>query len=301
MTAKFVSILRENNGTKYSARVDQEPKFFVGNRVHFQDKETLRIGLANASGGTGIPVYDPAQHRARHGFWADFIFPTVRCESRGIFHCINTYDRAFFTFSFLQYAAHVPDGDFIRFFRRLLGLTLAADYFPDLMIKDGAVFRITQAGAVRLETPQTTEPLMKYLNPTTSEVEDIKAINAAKFIHWCDNDPQHQALQVDVGVEHFREAMKVYAKLYSLDGRGDKVCLVVADIRHQGRAKSADIISALNTAGDDERAYKNLLEFGKVVYPQRIATLKAEVAKSEAAGILGRRKYSVAEGDFVST
>jgi len=293
MAAKFVSISMEEG--KYFAKVDSGPKFFVGKKMHFMGT----TGLANGVASANAPIYDPAAHRGTHGFWADFIFPTVKCESRGIFHCVNTYDRARFTFTFLQYGAHVPDGDFVKFFRRLLSLGAGAEYFPDLVVKDGAICRATETGTVRLESPETTEPLMQYLNPGLKEVEEIEAINAAKFIHWCDNDPQHPALQVAVGVEHLREAMKGYAQRYSLDGRSDKVCLVVADIRHQGRAKSSQILSALNTNGDDEKAFKNLLEIGKELFAVRVATLKSEANKLVAAGILGQRKYSVQQGDFV--
>ncbi|MGE0131736.1 MAG: hypothetical protein AB7U82_26940 [Blastocatellales bacterium] len=293
MAAKFVGISMEDG--RFFARVDNGPKFFVGKKVHFMGM----TGLANAVSSANTPIYNPAAHRATHGFWADFIFPTVKCESRGIFHCINTYDRARFTFTFLQYAAHVANGDFVKFFRRLLSLGAGAEYFPDLVIKDGAICRVTETGIVRLETPETSEPLMQYLNPSVNEVEEIEAVNAAKFIHWCDNDPQHQALQVAVGIEHLREAMKKYAQRYSLDGRSDKVCLVVSDIRHQGRGKSSQILSALNTNGNDEKAFKNLLEIGKELYAGRIATLKTETNKLVAAGILGRRKYSAQQGDFV--
>jgi hypothetical protein len=93
--------------------------------------------------------------------------------------------------------------------------------------------------------------------------------------------------------------MKGYAQRYSLDGRGDKVCLVIADIRHQGRGRSSQILQALNTNGDDEKAFKNLLEIGKEIYAGRIATLKSETSKLVAAGLLGRGKYSVLLGDFV--
>jgi len=293
MAAKFVSISMENG--KFFAKVDNGPKFFVGKKVHFMGM----TGLVNAVASADTPIYDPAAYRAAHAFWADFIFPTVKCESGGIFHCVNTYDRARFTFTFLQYAAHVPNGDFVKFFRRLLALGAGAEYFPDLVIKDGAVCRVTEAGTVKLETPETAEPLMRYLNPSLDEVEEIEAINAAKFIHWCDNDPQHQALQVAVGIEHLREAMKGYAQRYSLDGRSDKVCLVVADIRHQGRGRSSQILSALNTGGNDEKAFKNLLEIGKELYAGRVATLKAEIGKQATAGIMGKRKYSAQQGDFV--
>src|SRR5215813_14079001 len=256
MAAKFVSISMENG--KFFAKVDNGPKFFVGKKVHFMGM----TGLVNAVASADTPIYDPAAYRAAHGFWADFIFPTVKCESGGIFHCVNTYDRARFTFTFLQYAAHVPNGDFVKFFRRLLALGAGAEYFPDLVIEDGAVCRLTEAGTVKLETPETAEPLMRYLNPSLDEVEEIEAINAAKFIHWCDNDPQHQALQVTVGNGHLREPLKGYARRYSLVGRSYKVCVVVADIRHQLRGKSSPALSGLKPSGKHDGRLNSLLRMG---------------------------------------
>jgi len=293
MPVKLISISMENN--QFFARVDGGPKFFVGKKVKYGDG----FGLANATFTATTPKYDPAQHRDKHGFWADFIFPTSQCESRGVFHCINSYDRARFTFSFLQYAAHVANGDFVKFFRKLLALNSAADYFPDLTLKDNVIHRITETGLVRLEEGNPPLPLMNYLNPSLNEVEEIEAINAAKFVHWADNDPEHQRLQVEIGVRHFSENMKLYSDRYGLNGRGDKVCLVVADIRHQGRAKSSVILAALNTGGDDEKAFKNLLEIGEEVYPGRIETLRKTINKSVAEGILGKRKYDREKGEFV--
>lgn len=235
--------------------------------------------------------YDPATHAPAHGIWAHFILPTCTAESNGAFNCLNTYDRAFFTFTFLQYAAHVPNGDFVKYFRKLLAEPDAADYFPDLLLLNGRIARDTPLGPVTLETDTSTRDLMTYLNPTVQEVEPTEVINAAKFIHWAENSPRHQAIQVEIGIEHFQAAMKSYAKRYALDGRLDKVCLLVADIRHQGRASSTEIIAALNTGGDDEKAYRNLLQIGKPLYKTRIDTVDREVKKLIAAGILGKNKW----------
>jgi len=68
--------------------------------------------------------------------FGDFIEPTARCEGQS-FITLNTYDRARFTFGFAQFAAHEPDGDFVTWFRDMLGQSEASDYFPDLAVKDG--------------------------------------------------------------------------------------------------------------------------------------------------------------------
>jgi hypothetical protein len=286
MPGKIVTFT-ETNGV-YKASLDNGPKFEVGRRVKYGKAEPT-VGLSNIR--TPGVKYDPADHVATHGFWAHFILPTAKAESNGAFNCLNTYDRAYFTFTFLQYAAHVPNGDFVRFFRRLLALPEATDYFPDLLLHEGRIARDTPLGPVTLESDASTRDLMTYLNPSLREVESAEVINAAKFIHWSENEAGHRALQVETGIEHFQTAMKSYARRYSLEGRLDKVCLVVADIRHQGRGSSQDILAALNTSGDDEKAYRNLLQIGQAVYQQRIATIDREVKKLVAAGILGQNRW----------
>ena len=55
---------------------------------------------------------------------------------------VNTYDKARFTFGFLQYAAHEPNGDFVKSLRLVLVSPEAGDYFPDLNIVFGRVSSI---------------------------------------------------------------------------------------------------------------------------------------------------------------
>ncbi|KAF0249166.1 MAG: hypothetical protein FD167_1428, partial [bacterium] len=136
-----------------------------------------------------------------------------------------------------------------------------------------------------------------YLNPSLGEVEEIEVINSAKFIHWS-KDSKHIDIQVECGVNHIKDAMSDYSRRYDLDGRSDKVCLVVADIRHQGRGKSVEIINALNTS-DDDQAYKNLLEIGEHAYQSRIETLKQTISTMAAQGKFGHKKYSSVQNDFI--
>jgi hypothetical protein len=297
MAAKMVSITQKGN--KFHATVDGGPSFFVGLRVVYKDKKSgiESWGLMNLS-GTG-DSYDPSDHTPTHGFWADFIHPICICESQGSFQCLNTYDRASFTFGFLQYAAHVPNGDFVKFFRTLLGSPFGPSYFPDLIVEDGRIVRLTDSGAMALESDGTTEPLMDYLNPSLGAVEEIEAINAAKFVHWSLTDEDHRAIQVQMGIEHIKSAMAKYAVKYALDQMIDKVCLVVTDIRHQGRAKSFQIIEALDTGGDQDEAFTNLLQLGLPWYESRIKTLKKAIATMVSEQRLGIVKYDLSAGDFV--
>jgi hypothetical protein len=277
-------------GNKYFGRIDGK-RFLIGTRVPYQGLK----GLRNLS-GTAAQRYDPAEFRAAHGFWADFLQPTAAAEG-GLFHTLNTYDRARFTFAFLQFAAHVPNGDFVRYLRALLKLPLAPEYFPDLDLVNGRICRVKDVGLapLPLESDDSTEGLMDYLNPSAAEVEDTEVIQAAKFVHWAQNDPEHRRVQIECGVANFQQAMLSYAKRYKLDGVDDAVCLMVADIRHQGRADSAAIVVALASA----KPLDALLQIGEPEYHPRLLTLRSEIRKSTAAGLLGTRKYSLAKKDFV--
>src|SRR5512146_2408539 len=121
----FFKILR--NGDDFSCSADNGSAFFVGRRVPYEG----HIGLYNIFRSSKIERlnYAAADFDAQHGFWATLIEPTAICEGLN-FLTLNTYDAAAFTFGFGQFAAHVPNGDFVKYFRALLGLPNAADYFP---------------------------------------------------------------------------------------------------------------------------------------------------------------------------
>ncbi|MBK8564795.1 MAG: hypothetical protein IPN76_16025 [Saprospiraceae bacterium] len=152
---------------------------------------------------------------------------------------------------------------------------------------------------VPLENNQSTQALMDYLNPTLDAVDGQELLSAARFIHWTMNDPEHRKLQVRIAVEHIKESLANYSKRYGLNGVPDAVCLLICDIRHQGRAKSSQIIDALNTGGDYRKASFNLLDLGKEHYPERIKTLKRVMQLYVDNGILAKKKYDEASGDFV--
>ena len=284
---KIVSFSLEQT-TKYFGKIDGT-RFFIGSRVPFDGFK----GLMNVS-GLATQRYNRLDFRDKYGFWADFIHPTATAEG-GFYHTLNTYDRARFTFSFLQYGAHVPNGDFVAYFRALLKLPLAIEYFPDLRIENNRVVRLTDDGSVILETDLSTDGLMDYLNPTLREVEDTEVIQAAKLVHWVQNDPQHRLVQIDVGITHFKTKMIEYAHQYQLDGKSDAVCLAICDIRHQGRAKSVTIKAALQS----QNPLKALLEIGEPKYHERLIVIRREINKLLAEGTLGKRKYSVSKKDFI--
>jgi len=290
MPAKFVEIFQTNQ--KYTASVDHGPRFPVGKRVSYQGM----VGITNDGAGSGAK-YDPADY-PQQGHWAPFILPTAVCESSAFMTNVNTYDSARFTFGFFQFAAHVPDGDFVRFFRRLLGLPSGADYFPDLVLQNGRILRETQNGFKQLESADSTAGLMDYLNPSSSGVENIEVINSAKFIDGANQFADQRSLQADEAINTAKAIMKASGNRYALDGMIDTVCLVIMDIRHQGRAGSQSIINALHSGSTEEAKLSNLLKLGATTYPERVSTLKREMQKLQAAGVLGTKRYQVAGNSF---
>lgn len=284
---KIVSFSLEA-GNKYYGVIDGQ-RFYIGNRVSYEGGK----GLMNTAGRTD-QRYDRKLFRSQFGFWADFIHPTAIAEG-ALYHTLNTYDRARFTFSFLQFAAHVPNGDFVIYFRKLLAQPLAAEYFPDLVLHQERICKFTDGVPLPLETDSSTMALMNYLNPSLTQVEDTEVIQSAKFIHWAQSDQAHQLIQISVGVEYAKVKMADYARSYQLDGVRDVICLVVADIRHQGRAKNPEIITALRT----KKPLEALLEIGESLYRERIAVLRREIKALVADGTFGNRTYSMSNRDFV--
>lgn len=275
-------------GNKYFARIDGGSRFLVGSRVSYLGNK----GLMNTT-GTPADQYDRAAHRAKHLFWADFIHPTAMAEGK-YYHTLNTYDRARFTFAFLQFGAHVPNGDFVTYFRRLLTLPGARDYFPDLEVENGRIVKMVGGTDVPLESNTTTEPLMDYFNPASSEVEDTEVIQAAKMVDWS-RSPDHRDLQVEVGIAEFKTKMPKYAKRYPmLDGSPAAICLMVADIHHQGRATVTTVLNAL-TSADPLVA---LLRIGEPQYHDRIVTLRKAIKELIDDGTFGDRKYNASTNDF---
>jgi len=281
--------------SKQYASANGGPRFYIGSEVVYQGNH----GLSNLQQIAG-QLYKPADYEAEFGFWAWFIHPTVMCESKGSFHCLNTYDRAAFTFTFMQYAAHVPKGDFVIFLRRLLQLPNAKDYFPFLELRDGFVWYNNGNSEKQLENNTSTEGLMNYLNPDRRNLDKQELISSARMVHWSQNDPAHREIQVNCAVELFKKNMKQYDTRYNLDGWPDYICQVICDIHHQGRARSSLVTSILTATTNKQTIYTNLLNVGSGVYAERIRTLKATHKQLMDAGTFGKKVYSSAAGDFVN-
>jgi len=272
-----------------------QPKFTIGSRTSYLGN----IGLINTAVIPGL-VYNPADYVSDYGFWAYFIYPTAMAESKGSYTCLNTYDKAKFTYSFMQYGAHVPNGDFVKFFRKLLTLPNAADYFPKLVLKDSRIFyKDSTVTLKQLESDASTQALMDYLNPTLQEVETQELICSARLVHWATNDPAHRKIQVQTGIQHFKNNKHNYTELFKLQGVPAKVCLVICDIRHQGRGMNSEIANALKTNGNYDLAFANLCTIGAAKYASRVATVRETINGLIAAGRFNK-KYDSATNSFVN-
>ena len=286
----FFRIVRDNRD--FFCTADNGPKFFVGRKVPYLHN----IGLYNIFGGSKLTKlnYDPAHYLADFGFWAEFIDPTAACEGRN-FLTLNTYDRAAFTFGFTQFAAHVPNGDFIQYFHTLLGETEAVDYFPTLKLIDGRINKIDGPSPVVLENTVTTQPLMDYLNPSLSQVEDDEVIAAAKFIHWTTEHRPARLIQIKVMIDAYREFMRLADSRGLINGRTADQCCVIADILHHGRGGRLTwtlITDAINSS----HPFDNLIAIGAPQWNERKKTLKTKI---RANPNMLARKWSSAKKDFV--
>jgi hypothetical protein len=106
-------------------------------------------------------------------------------------------------------------------------------------------------------------------------------------------------VQVETAMTKVKNCMPIYDRKYNLHGLTDKTCTVVADIRHQGRARSPEIIDAINTRGTEDNVYHRLLELGAHAYEKRIQNLENFINKLEAEGIFGIKRYDRTVNNFV--
>jgi hypothetical protein len=181
-----------------------------------------------------------------------------------------------------------------------LSLPNATEYFPKLAVQNNRIFYRSLNGTLsQLENDTSTKPLMEYLNPTLNDVETQELICAARMVHWAQNDDTHRTVQVQTAIELFKRNMVEYSRRYSLHDHPAKVCQLVCDIRHQGRASSQRIAAALATNGDYERAYRNLLTIGEANYRGRINTVKTTIKRLLEQGAFDK-KYDSSTNSFVA-
>ena len=280
-----------------TANSSTAPEFFVGREVHQVGPKYYGIFLPSAR-------YYGHRFRAADYFdaidqWAVLMELTGYCESRNYMNLINTYDRAKFTYGFYQLAAHTPNDNLILLFRELLRLGAAKDYFPELQLVNERVHLIkSDGGHTNLETSfdGNLQFFMNFLNPRRVPIDEQEILNAARLMHWTENDPECRLAQVRVSAEILQRKMaKRYHRWYDLDGRSDTICAIIADIHHQGRASKRTVQDALAQA--DQRAA--LLTVNDSKYGARNQRLAAKVDRFEAEGRLGRKTYDAGANLFV--
>jgi hypothetical protein len=290
--AIYFKLLRSGNVVR--ARADGAEPFFVGKITQYTDKKSGAdyTGVYNVP-STLLPqlIYRAQDFEAAHGYWAHLIAPTARCEG-GNFLTLNTYDRARFTFGFGQFAAHVPDGDFVLFFRDLLARPEATDYFPGLELHQGRIFKRVGDALLPLETSTSTAGLLDLLNPSAATLEDEEQIAGAKFIHWTLQHADVQALQVAHMVATFKRLIRNADTKLNLNGRSAEVAVIVCDILHQGRAKYPAMQQALLS----KKPVESLLQLGAVAYPHRLKTLRQ--ALKQAGDLYRSRVWDRASSSF---
>ena len=273
-----------------------EKEFFVGFKTYYEAQDGH--GIYNALQNTNL-VYKSSDYLEEFGFYAQFIEPTTKVESNGSFICLNTYDKAYFTFGFMQFAIHVPNGDFVNFFKKLLLFENAENYFPRLRLINDRIFYISDNGTKNeLESENSTKPLMEYFNPSLKEVENQELICAARMVHWATNDLEHRKLQVSESINLYKNNMKKYHKRFGLDSFPAKICFMICDILHHGRGKYDRIANAINTNGNYEKAFLNLCSIGEVNYSTRINTLKKILNEQEKKEIFNK-KYDAKTNSFI--
>lgn len=285
-------------GCKWTAKIrgGAEPPFLIGETTPYVDGDGPHRGLGQPS-----PSKLPKLYYDRHaavdaiGLWAHFIWPTVTAEGGGHHLALNTYDRASFTFGFYQLAAHTPKDNLILLFRALLALPKAADYFPDLRLVDGKVWRTGEDGvpyALETET-QVHRPngkvetqlvaFMSYLNPDTTSAGETEALNGAKLMHWLLHDPLAVEASVKVAFGIMRRKIRAAAQQYGLAGKDPRLAIWVSDIIHQSRgvAKIPAALAKPNLATQ----LKALSVIGIEDYRARCETVAAKIEQLHAEGV----------------
>ncbi|WP_297513298.1 hypothetical protein [uncultured Caulobacter sp.] len=285
-------------GCKWTAKVrgSADPAFLIGETVPYKDGDGQHRGLYQPS-LSKLPklYYDRQAAVGAIGLWAHFIWPTVTAEGGGHHLVLNTYDRARFTFGFYQLAAHTPKDNLILLFRALLALPKAADYFPDLRLVDGKVWRTGDDGvAYPLEAEtQVHRPngkvetqlvaFMSYLNPDTTSAGETEALNGAKLMHWLLHDPLAVEASVKVAFGIMHRKIRAAAQQYGLAGKDPRLAIWVSDITHQSRGVGK--IPAALAKPDLAAQLKALSVIGIEDYPERCATVAGKIDQLKAEGV----------------
>jgi hypothetical protein len=287
-------------GRDVFAKVEDSSEFRVGRRTRYQGL----VGLMQPSDSLSGPIYDPDHYRDHFETWADLVFAIGVSESQNRFNRLNTYDRAAFTFGFFQMAAHTPRDNLVLLLRRAVELPEFNRLFPDLQLREGRLHHVDGGISRDLEAEEfdavsgenQLRALMRYLNPSSSELDPAEIVAAAKLVHLCEVSPAFCDLQVRTAIQicvtKFRNR---YQRWYDLTGAPDTVCVAIADIHHQGRATRTTVRRALDSADP----LSALVGIGRARHANRCDTLRNTVAELVDQGRLGTHVFEPAHGLFV--
>lgn len=285
----------------WNGSVGDGAPFFVGRPASFRGRRGLHQRDTDPAG----PRFDPAAWLHRHGQAAALAAVVGHCESDNRLCRLNTYDRAAFTFGFLQLAAHTPGDNLILLFRRAVALPSFRRLFPDLTLRKGRLHQTTPRGCVDLELaapprsgsrePQLTR-FMRYLNPDARAIGTAELRAAAALTGWTRNQPAARMLQVSTSIRILLDRLrKQHDRWYDLHGKSDVLCAAIADIHHQGRASRKQVAAALRSADPLD----GLLRLGSAVDSARCARLRQRIERDLAAGRLGRHRFDRASGCLI--
>jgi hypothetical protein len=280
-----------DRGVTFYASINNAKDFKIGTCLYY--KKEGRYGLSNYE--TFFP-YSAAEYEDEYKFWAQFIDPTAYCESQRAFECVNSYDSAKFTFGAFQFAAHVPDGDFVQWTRAMLGLPDAKEHFPDLRVQNGRVQGLQNGSWVQLESKQSSQGLMDYFNANSAGIELPEAERTARMIHWARNSQSSRDLQVRVMLDTAVKLLGQVNSAVALTGQPDFICCAAMDIRHQGRGSVTAIAKAIKAGGGSDAILDRLLDIGDT---NRNGQLRGQIKTKRKEGIFGKRKYDAGKKDFV--
>jgi len=190
-------------------------------------------------------------------YWANYIIPMQECES-GLtnrkFTSIQTYDGTGITIGHLQFASHVPNGDFVIFLKLLLERypNTMSQYFPDLVLNEkNRICKMSGNQCDSLENDSTTSLLQKYFNPDPNKIDTIEIINFAKWVDLIQrNDTIRFALDTFgillikdsiVKISEYKEIKNYYFGETTKRILPDYICLLMSDLIHnQGKIKNVD-------------------------------------------------------------
>lgn len=281
-----------NSGRDYYAQFKNHNEIYVGTIVSYRD----RVGLYQSQSDK-IPsvLYDPKAFTYKHSYWAYLIYPIVFAENSASFVSFQTFDRANFTFGLGAFPAHVPNEYLVRLFRSILKTPMGRSYFPDLGILNGRICKYREGKCNELETDNSTEGLMRYLNPNPQQIDPPEVANGAKFLYWAMEDPAGKDIQVDLMVDTLKNILNGLNKRFNLKDLSDKVIIALLDVRWQGRASTREIQKALSSSDP----FESLLKIRSEYYPERIERLRTAFNFLESEGHIGSRIYDPTSGEFV--